>query len=131
MTGPDSQGIALCAVSDGNLNDLVADSYMADCVSKCMLSAGSLSDAVPASLEESKTPLRIPKMHQVLEWLALLFDAHITSFHRQPGSTQARHLPLLTAVLSAACVFHLLFLFSLLHFAFLVHCTHDSHKSWL
>ncbi len=44
---------------------------------------------MPASLDESKSPLRIPKMQQVLEWLSLLFDAHITSLHRHPASAKA------------------------------------------
>ncbi|KAL0021610.1 hypothetical protein WJX79_005995 [Trebouxia sp. C0005] len=48
----------------------------------------SLNDVMPASLEESKSPLRIPKMQQVLEWLSLLFDAHITSLHRHPASAK-------------------------------------------
>ncbi|DBA75343.1 hypothetical protein WJX77_005717 [Trebouxia sp. C0004] len=50
--------------------------------------SGSLNDLLPASLEESKSPLRIPKMQRVLEWLSLLFDAHITSLHRHPASAK-------------------------------------------
>ena len=53
------------------------------------LLTGTLSE-MPQGLEESKSPLRIPKMQQVLEWLSLLFDAHIQSLHRQPGSAQVR-----------------------------------------
>ena len=43
---------------------------------------------MPPGLEESKSPLRIPKLQQVLEWLALLLDAHIQSLYRQPGALQ-------------------------------------------
>ena len=116
-------------MSDLSLTDLVDVSHLIDRVSQRMLSAGSLSDAMPASLEESKTPLRIPKMHQVLEWLALLFDAHITSFHRHPGSTQVPHLLSFTTLLPAAGLLHLLSLSSLLVFAFLVHGTLDSSQA--
>lgn len=31
-------------------------------------------------------------MHQVLDWLSLLFDSHITSFHRQIGALEVRCL---------------------------------------
>lgn len=54
------------------------------------LLTGTLSE-MPQGLEESKSPLRIPKLQQVLEWLSLLFDAHINSLHRQPGSAQVQY----------------------------------------
>lgn len=43
---------------------------------------------MPQGLDESKSPLRIPKLQQVVEWLALLLDAHIQTLHRQTGSAQ-------------------------------------------
>lgn len=49
---------------------------------------GTLSDTMPQGLEESKSPLRISKLQQVLEWLGSLFDAHIQTLQRQPGSAQ-------------------------------------------
>ena len=67
------------------------------------VAAGNLSDPMPASLETSKSQLRIPKLQQVLEWLALLFDAHITSFHRQPGSVKVCFLFLLLFFLLMGC----------------------------
>ena len=67
------------------------------------VAAGNLSDPMPVSLETSKSQLRIPKLQQVLEWLALLFDAHITSFHRQPGSVKVCFLFLLLFFLLMHC----------------------------
>ena len=51
--------------------------------------SGSLNDVVPDWVESSKmVPFRVPTLQHVLQWLALLFDAHITSFHKQAGSVE-------------------------------------------
>lgn len=69
-----------------SLQNPLSAAFVAACI---CAAADSLNDVMPASLEESKSPLRIPKMQQVLEWLSLLFDAHITSLHRHPASAKA------------------------------------------
>lgn len=55
--------------------------------------AGSLNDITPEWVESSRMlPLRVPKLQHVLQWLALLFDAHITSFHKQAGAMEVHCL---------------------------------------
>ncbi|KAL3134098.1 hypothetical protein ABBQ32_008522 [Trebouxia sp. C0010 RCD-2024] len=56
--------------------------------------SGNLNDTLPEWVESSNmVPFRVPTLQHVLQWLALLFDAHITSFHKQAGSVEIlRHL---------------------------------------
>lgn len=55
--------------------------------------SGNLNDDVPEWVESSKmVPFRVPTLQHVLQWLALLFDAHITSFHKQAGSVEVLFL---------------------------------------
>ena len=55
--------------------------------------SGDLNDIVPEWVESSRMlPLRVPTLQHVLQWLALLFDAHITSLHRQAGAVEVHLL---------------------------------------
>ena len=52
---------------------------------------------MPEWVESSRMlPLRVPTLQHVLQWLALLFDAHITSFHKQAGAVEVYYLLLLS-----------------------------------
>lgn len=56
-------------------------------------------------------PFRVPTLQHVLQWLALLFDAHITSFHKQAGSVEV-HTSCACSADMPACYWTLCMLYS-------------------